>query len=79
MLASRRTASGKQCWSGGAAVFVDESAEDVNPFDACVRIGARLDWSSGDRTSRLMPRWGRFSWGRPELEVAISVFVQLKG
>jgi hypothetical protein len=25
---------GQRCWSGGAAVFVDESTEDVNPFDA---------------------------------------------
>jgi hypothetical protein len=32
------------------AVLVDQPAEDVDAFDACVRIGARLDCSSrGDR------------------------------
>jgi hypothetical protein len=30
-------------------------------------------------TLKSMPRWRRFSEGRPELEVEISVFVQLKG
>jgi len=44
--------------SGRAAVLVDQPAEDVDAFDACVRIGARLECSSGVRTSRLMPRWG---------------------
>jgi hypothetical protein len=38
-----------ECRSGRAAVFVDQPAKDVDAFDACVRIGARLERSSGDR------------------------------
>lgn len=47
------TAEGKCCagegyWSGGAAVFVNEPAEDVNPLDASSRLGAASGVWLGD-------------------------------